>query len=271
MEADVVDQSSCQLSAEIDDDLVVNAQLGRVALNKAISMELDKPTSKQVSALCTKKATALQHIDRDIDVDMGVFYALQGSGGEDRLTTLMWRCFPTDAVKKSYQDCLKELTLITESAIYYFCGTGPQKAVIAIKSMVTALSTGGKPQLECENNKLSAEAGARLAYFLRHEWATPDGQSRSLAGKAAADYLYEALEAKVNADEQYGLEDLKVGQFFWLLPPEHVANLQTWTVALFGSDRATGVAPEPGAKKKNAAKAAATSAALDASVSSLFA
>ena len=92
-----------------------------------------------------------------------------------------------------------------------------------------------------------------------------------MIGKDAAKEKFRLVEQKITEGDEWSLDDLSVGRFFWLLSEEEVTQLKGWTEQIVGCQQI--VAAEPAPSKADSAKrvrAARQREAVAAEVGALF-
>ena len=207
------------------------------------------------------KMGCLRGLDRYAEIDYLFLVGFKGPAGERRLLDIAYQGFPTPGQAKLASETLLALNNLMTTPLYHFCGEGPQGRVAVLKKWVLSISLGAKPQLDQLDTPFGAEAATKLSYFCRVECSGGSGDPpTSLVGRDAAQYLFSKAEDAVASADDYTLDDLAVGKFFWLLSEQQVLQLKGWTARVVEGAEAQAVVPIADDKSVVAKKARAQKA-----------
>lgn len=185
--------------------------------------------------ILTRKAQALQSLDKSYKVDIAVICGMQGAAGESRLALASLDCLPNECKPMTVPQSSAKLTHLISSSLYNFCGTGGQNKVNMLRGFVANIHKDTRPNMGHDHGSdFTKPCAIRLAFFAIIEVAK-DGGQEVLFGLAAVAAMFEQVGMKVEGDSPYDLHTLQtIGKFHWLLTTAQTDKLKEWTKKLLG-------------------------------------
>lgn len=254
-ENDLVDEKTMQKHTGLDVTLQVlkNAALARATANQLVKSDSvdTEPSGQIMKEILTRKAQALQSLDRTFKLDIAFICGMQGIPGETRLQTAALECLPGPDSPLSTEASLTKLGSLLASPLFAFCGKGAQNKVAIIKGLVSSIHKQCRPILPvAENNTFVTQCALRLSYFAEAVVKTVEGEEVTVYGAEAVDALFRQLQHKVEVLKVFDLSDLQIpGKFHWLLFVLHADLLKTWTKTLLGGLAACSLVEDDKAEK----------------------
>lgn len=187
-------------------------------------------TSEILKNLFAKRGAFMCSIDRSFKIEQLFFEAASGLKGEDRYKVELLRCLPSRPGEKSTEQSLGALTKLTESKLASWVGIGSTAVHQMVANCVKMLHGGRAPKFEASaNSAFITKVQNLLANFLVLMPSGGGSGQVALSGKAAAEHIFTALQAKKHAKEEFSLKDLQKSiQFGWLLPDPSKELLEVW-------------------------------------------
>jgi hypothetical protein len=259
----------------VDVSLVKGAQEARTAANQYIRLESETADGALASKVLALKEKTLTALDRTFAVEICFMEAMAGGAGQTMLLEKVSKTLPSENNPCTPADTLSKLSSLFASQLFHFPCKQAQQSATLIRNAVTQISLKRRPA------PLDAKCGTevrlcyeKMAFYLHHDVLDSNDSVKRVYGKTALDYLHGGMQKRVAAKDDYTMQDLSYGRFYWLLSAEQQTELKRWTKALMPSwdGDLTGDNDDENQQSASARKKARVSdAGVDQAVDDMFA
>jgi hypothetical protein len=260
--------------------MVKGSQEARTAANQYIRSESETADGALAVKIMALKEKTLTALDRTFAVEICFMEAMAGGAGQTMLLEKVSKTLPSDMNPCTPADTLSKLSSLFASQLFHFPSKQAQQSAKLISDAVTQIQLKRRPAPL--DDKVSSEVRLcyeKMAFYLYEDVLDSDDEDgepaavKRVYGKAALDYLHGCMQQRVAAKDDYTMQDLSYGRFYWLLSAEQNAELKRWTKTLMPSwDGNLGDTSDVDQQSSSARKRARISdAGVDQAVDDMFA